>query len=91
LPDDLKDELGDLVTFKIIKSWKGKKVEEVIWTHATHELCSKWKFKVGAKYLVYVHKTDGIKIGAEFCSRTRPLETNDEEQIKEFKELDKFK
>ena len=90
LPDELRNELGDLITFKIIKTWKDSKTEQVIWTHATHELCSGWKFKVSEKYLIYARKFKGVLIGAEFCSRTRPLETTDQEKIKVFKELNRF-
>lgn len=90
LPEDLKNELGDLISFRIIKSWKGSKSSQIVWTHATHELCSKWKFVVGHKFLIYVRKVKGVKIGAEFCSRTRPLETNDKEKIRELKELEGF-
>jgi hypothetical protein len=90
LPDELKNELGELITLKVIRSWKGSKTKQVIWTHATYELCSKWKFKVGEKYLIYARKVKGVLLGAEFCSRTRPLETADQEQIKEFAELSSF-
>jgi hypothetical protein len=90
LPDDLKHELGDLITFRVIKKWKGSNKEQVVWTHATFELCSKWKFKIGQRYLIYEQKIDSVLLGAEFCSRTRPLETTDQNQIKEFKELDTF-
>lgn len=89
-PDEVRNALGDLISFKIIKKWKGSKTSEKIWTHATHEICSKWKFEVGKKYLVYLSKVKGVKIGAEFCSRTRPLETTDKEKIREQEELDTF-
>ena len=82
--------LGSRITLKVVKSWKGSKTQVVIWTDGTHELCANWKFKVGEKYLVYARKVKGVLLGAEFCRRTRPLETTDAEQIKEFEELDKF-
>jgi hypothetical protein len=87
LPDELKGELGVLIRLKVIKSWKGSKTEQVVWTHATHELCSKWKFKVGEQYLIYAYKIKGVVVGADYCSRSRPLETKNQEQINELKEL----
>jgi hypothetical protein len=81
---------GYRITLKVVKKWKGSKTEVVIWTDGTHELCAKWKFKVGEKYLVYARRVEGILIGAEFCSRTRPVETTDSQQIKEFEELNKL-
>jgi hypothetical protein len=90
LPDGINNQLGDLIFFRVIKSWKGSRTSQIVWTHATHELCIRWKFQVGQKFLVYVRKVKGIKIGAEFCSRTRPLDTEDKDELKELKELDHF-
>jgi hypothetical protein len=90
-PDDVRNSLGDLITLKIIKAWKGPKTGvHAIWEHASFFLCSKWKFKLGEKYLIYANKANGVLIGANFCSRTRPLETTDKAQLKEFKKLDSF-
>jgi hypothetical protein len=50
----------------------------------------KLKFRVGEKYPVYVHKTKRLAVGAEFCLRTRPVETANAGQIKELKDLDRF-
>jgi hypothetical protein len=90
--EDLPDNFlsGYRITLKVARTWKGSKSEVVIWTDGTHELCAKWKFKVGEKYLVYARKVEGILIGAEFCSRTRPVKSTNSEQLKEFEELNKL-
>jgi hypothetical protein len=90
LSDDIQNELGDLITLKVLKSWKGQSKTQVIWTSDMFELCVHWKFKIGEKFLVYATKRHGLLIGADFCSRTRPLEMANAEQIREFKELDRF-
>jgi hypothetical protein len=90
LPEDLRSQAGDRITLKVIKKYKGTSTTQLIWTDATHLLCNKWQFKVGEKYLIYARKFRNILIGAEFCRRTRPLETTDPEKNKELKELDAF-
>jgi hypothetical protein len=86
----LQSEVGDLITLKVIRGWKGSKGKQVIWAHATHHLCQKWKFEEGKQYLIYVSKTNGVRIAADYCSRSRPLETTEKALIKELKELDRF-
>ena len=87
-PEGLKSEVSYAITFKVEKSWKGAKHSNLIaWEHAEHTFCSRWQFKVGEKYLVYAKAYEGHLIVSGFCSRTRPLETNDATTLKEFKEL----
>jgi hypothetical protein len=90
IPEWVRNELGDRITFRVIKSWKGSKTKKEVWSDIMHLFCAGWDFKVGEKYLVYARRNNDLLMGAEYCFRTRPLETTNKRELKEFKELDNF-
>ena len=88
LPDDLKDEVAREIRFKVGKNWKGAGRPEIVaWLDKGSEICSGLRFRDGEKWLVYAYEFEGILIVHSFCSRTRPLETQDGYAEKEFKQL----
>ena len=75
--------------FKVEKSWKGAKSSEFIAWAENADLCG-FKPQTGKKYLVYVRKYEGVYVFDTFCSRTRPIEIDNEETREEIKELNSF-
>jgi hypothetical protein len=91
-PTALASEVSYAVTFRLEQRWKGAQDSKIIvWIHATHELCARWQFQQGVKYLVYATSYHGNLMMSGWCSRTRLLETNDATALREFKELDGLK
>src|SRR5207248_10614983 len=91
-PMALTNEVSYAITFRIEQRWKGvSDAAIVVWIHATHDLCSKWRFQTGAKYLVYASSARGNLVASGWCSRTRPFETSDGTALREFEELDRLK
>ena len=69
----LDKKYGKLVTFKIIKYWKGiDKPIVSLWTAKSGASCG-YGFKEGEKYLVYAYGQEDGDIRTSICTRTRPL------------------
>lgn len=87
-PDELASEVTQAITFRVEKRWKGPNVRKVrAWEHSMHSMCVNWKFEEGEKYLIYASSIKGVLVVDGYCSRTRRLETNNAEAIREFKQL----
>ena len=86
-PDGLETQVTQAITFKVIKSYKGKKGQVRAWEDGFHTMCVKWKFEEGKRYLIYAESHEGELVVNGYCSRTRPIETKDPEATKEFVEL----
>jgi hypothetical protein len=85
-------EVAYAVRLEIEKTWKGVKTREVIvWLHTSSLVCSTWQFRSNERYLVYAREYKHILIVDTWCSRTRPLERNDAQSIREYKELDSMR
>ena len=90
-PERLESEVNYSVTFRIDQRWKGAgSATLTVWLLFEHDLCSKWKFLEGEKYLVYAQSFRGSLIVSGYCSRTRPFDTKDADALREFKELDRL-
>ena len=95
IPKDIKDfqaQITEHIKLSIDKSWKGNKKSEVeVWSLSYPYSCGGFRFTKGEKYLVYVFKAEnGSLYAVTSCGRTRKFETNDEDRIKEIKQLDSF-
>ena len=86
-PEGLETQVTQAITFKVIKSWKGKKGLVRAWEDGFHTSCVNWKFEEGKKYLIYAESHKGALVVNGYCSRTRRLETIDAEGQKEFEQL----
>lgn len=87
IPEDVT-HVYQAITFKVVKRWKGAQRSNVTaWESGTHESCAGWKFQEGEKYLIYADSQKGVLIVDGYCSRTRRIETNNADAIREFKEL----
>ena len=82
-------EVAYAVKLGIEGSWKGPKTGQVlVWLHRSSLVCSRWQFQPNERYLVYAREFRHVLIVDTWCSRTRPLERNDQRSIREYKELD---
>jgi hypothetical protein len=82
-------EVAYAVRLGIEKSWKGQKIGQVVvWLHRSSLVCATWQFRSNERYLIYAREYKGTLIVHTWCSRTRPLERNDAQSIREYKELD---
>ena len=82
-------EVAYAVKLEIEDSWKGAKTGQVVvWLHRSSLVCATWQFQPNERYLVYAREYKHVLIVDTWCSRTRPLETNDAQSIREYKELD---
>lgn len=85
------DSVDEAITFKVEKSWKGATHSQVnAWIDAFHSLCSQWRFQEGQEYLVYASEDRGNLIVNGYCSRTRPLNEERPDSLKELKELNRL-
>jgi len=85
-------EVAYAVKLEIEKSWKGSKTGQVVvWLHTSSLACSAWKFRPNERYLIYAREYQHVLIVQTWCSRTRPLEWNDAQSVREYKELDSMR
>jgi Tissue inhibitor of metalloproteinase len=95
IPEALSGQVPEVayaVRLEIERSWKGSKTGKVVvWLHTSSLVCSRWEFRPNERYLIYGREYKHILIVQTWCSRTRPLERNDEESIREYKELDSMR
>ena len=86
-PEGLETQVTQAITFKVIKSFKGRKGQIRTWEDGFHTMCVDWKFEEGKRYLIYAESHEGALIVNGYCSRTRPIETKNAEALKEYEEL----
>jgi hypothetical protein len=68
------DSHENVVTFRVIESWKRVKTNtvKIVTPRPTPASCG-YDFKVGKSYLVYVQRVDGEGLWTDICSRTMEL------------------
>jgi glycerophosphoryl diester phosphodiesterase len=82
-------EVAYAVRLEIEKSWKGQNTGQVVvWLHTSSLTCATWQFRSNERYLIYAREYKGTLIVHTWCSRTRPLERNNAQTLREYKELD---
>jgi hypothetical protein len=85
-------EVAYAIKLEVEKSWKGRKRGQVVvWLHGSSLHCSRWEFQPNERYLIYANEFKRALIVSTWCSRTRPFERNNEESIREYKELDSLR
>jgi len=88
-PEEIKGDVAKAVKFKIEKSWKGTKLNEVtVWLTKYSVNCSGFEVTEGESYLIYAYKYKNNLIFNLFCSRSQKIKKENEDLTKELKNLD---
>ncbi len=77
------------VKLKVEKSWKGVRSPEItVITNEAITVCGGFEFREGERYIIYAYEKDLVTFNS--CSRSRPLNYEDEFDAKEIKRLNSF-